>query len=156
MEQCGLMNESTAPNARPTPRPRTDYRHFTSITTRWADNDAYGHVNNVVYYSYFDTVVNQYLIGAGALDIERSLVIGLVVETHCNYFAPISFPHPVDAGLRVARIGAASVHYEIGLFAAGQPLSAAHGHFVHVYVDRATRRSTPLPLPLVQTLQGLL
>ena len=142
--------------ARPAPKPRADFRHFTSITTRWADNDAYGHVNNVVYYSYFDTVVNQYLIGAGALDIERSPVIGLVVETHCNYFAPLSFPHPVDAGLRVARIGSSSVHYEIGLFAAGQPLSAAHGHFVHVYVDRATRRSTPLPAPLVQTLQGLL
>ena len=156
MEQCGLMNESTAPNARPTPRPRTDYRHFTSITTRWMDNDAYGHVNNVVYYSYFDTVVNEYLIGSGALDIERSPVIGLVVETHCNYFAPLSFPHPVDAGLRVARIGSSSVHYEIGLFAAGQPLSAAHGHFVHVYVDRATRRSTPLPAPLVHSLQGLL
>jgi acyl-CoA thioester hydrolase len=150
------MNAPTTLHARPTPRPRTDFRHFTSITTRWADNDAYGHVNNVVYYSYFDTVVNQYLIGAGELDIERSRVIGLVVETHCNYFAPLSFPHPVEAGLRVARIGSSSVHYEIGLFAAGQPLSAAHGHFVHVYVDRATRRSTPLPAPLVQTLQGLL
>jgi acyl-CoA thioester hydrolase len=150
------MNEPTTPNARPVPRTRTDYRHFTSITTRWADNDAYGHVNNVVYYSYFDTVVNQYLIGAGTLDIERSPVIGLVVETHCNYFAPLSFPHPVDAGLRVAHIGSTSVHYEIGLFAAGKPLTAAHGHFVHVYVDRATRRSTPLPAPLVQTLQGLL
>ena len=150
------MNEPLIPTARPLPRPRTDYRHFTSITTRWADNDAYGHVNNVVYYSYFDTIVNQYLIDAGALDIERSPVIGLVVETHCNYFAPLSFPHPVDAGLRVARIGSSSVHYEIGLFAAGQPLSAAHGHFVHVYVDRATRRSTPLPASLIQTLQGLL
>ncbi len=150
------MNALTTPNARPTPRPRTDYRHFTSITTRWADNDAYGHVNNVVYYSYFDTVVNQYLIGAGALDIERSPLIGLVVETHCNYFAPLSFPYPVEAGLRVARIGSSSVHYEIGLFAAKEPLTAAHGHFVHVYVDRATRRSTPLPAALIQTLQGLL
>jgi acyl-CoA thioester hydrolase len=142
--------------ARPKPRAREDFRHFTRITTRWMDNDAYGHVNNVVYYSYFDTVVNQYLIDAGVLNVERSPVIGLVVETHCNYFAPLSFPHPVDAGLRVARIGTSSVHYEIGLFAAEEPLSAAHGHFVHVYVDRATRRSTPLPAPLVQTLQGLL
>ena len=150
------MNAPTTPSARPTPRPRTDFRHFTSITTRWADNDAYGHVNNVVYYSYFDTIVNQYLIDAGALDIERSPVIGLVVETHCNYFAPLSFPHPVDAGLRVARIGSSSVHYEIGLFAAKEPLTAAHGHFVHVYVDRATRRSTPLHASLIQTLQGLL
>jgi len=150
------MNAPTTPNARPAPRPRTDFRHFTSITTRWADNDAYGHVNNVVYYSYFDTIVNQYLIDAGALDIERSPVIGLVVETHCNYFAPLSFPYPVEAGLRVARIGASSVHYEIGLFAAKEPLTAAHGHFVHVYVDRATRRSTPLPASLIRTLQGLL
>ena len=150
------MNAPTTPSARPAPRPRTDFRHFTSITTRWADNDAYGHVNNVVYYSYFDTIVNQYLIDAGALDIERSPVIGLVVETHCNYFAPLSFPHPVDAGLRVARIGSSSVHYEIGLFAAKEPLTAAHGHFVHVYVDRATRRSTPLHASLIQTLQGLL
>jgi acyl-CoA thioester hydrolase len=150
------MNEPSTAPGRPAPRPRADFRHFTSITTRWADNDAYGHVNNVVYYSYFDTVVNQYLIGAGALDIERSPVIGLVVETHCNYFAPLSFPHPVEAGLLVARIGSSSVHYEIGLFAAGQPLSAAHGHFVHVYVDRATRRSTPLPASLIRTLQGLL
>ena len=150
------MNAPLSPNARPTPRPRTDYRHFTNITTRWADNDAYGHVNNVVYYSYFDTIVNQYLIDAGALDIERSPVIGLVVETHCNYFAPLSFPHPVEVGLRVARIGSSSVHYEIGLFAAKEPLTAAHGHFVHVYVDRTTRRSTPLPASLIQTLQGLL
>jgi acyl-CoA thioester hydrolase len=150
------MSDSTHTEARPAPRPREDFRHFTRITTRWMDNDAYGHVNNVVYYSYFDTVVNEYLIGAGALDIERGPVIGLVVETHCNYFAPLSFPHPVEAGLRVARIGASSVHYEIGLFAAKQPLTAAHGHFVHVYVDRAKRRSTPLPPALIQTLQGLL
>ncbi len=142
--------------SRTVPRPRDDYRYFTSITTRWTDNYAYGHVNNVVYYSYFDTVVNQYLISSGALALDRSPVIGLVVQTRCNYFAPLSFPHPVDAGLRVAHIGSSSVHYEIGLFAAGQPLSAANGRFVHVYVDRATRRSTPLPAQLVQALQGLL
>ncbi|HWH83700.1 MAG TPA: thioesterase family protein [Burkholderiaceae bacterium] len=148
----------SAPSAttRPAPPGRDAYRHFSAITTRWMDNDAYGHVNNVVYYSWFDTVVNRYLIEAGALDVERSPVIGLVVETHCNYFASLAFPQTVEAGLRVARLGSSSARYEIGLFAAGAPLAAACGHFVHVYVDRATRRPTPLPAPLVQTLQGLL
>ena len=150
------MSADSSASFRPAAQARSAYRHFSSISTRWMDNDAYGHINNVVYYSYFDTVVNRYLIEAGALDIERSPVIGLVVETHCNYFAPLSFPYPVDAGLRVARVGSSSVHYEIGLFAAKEPLTAAHGHFVHVYVDRATRRSTPLHASLIQTLQGLL
>ena len=120
------------------------------------DNDAYGHINNVVYYSFFDTVVNRHLIEAGVLDVQRSPVIGLVVETHCNYFSPLAFPQTVDTGLRVARLGASSVRYEIGLFGAGEPLSAACGHFVHVYVDRQTRRPAALPAALVQTLQGLL
>ena len=124
---------------------RSGYRHFQAIPTRWMDNDAYGHVNNVVYYSYFDTVVNQYLIEAGALVIETSPVIGLVVETGCRYFAPISFPDRVDAGLRVARLGTSSVRYEIGLFRNDEPEAAASGHFVHVYVDRHSRRPTPLP-----------
>src|SRR5512140_2368923 len=121
---------------RPVPDRRDSYRHFHRIATRWMDNDAYGHVNNVVYYSLFDTAVNRYLIEAGALDIHRGEVIGLVVETHCNYFSPIEFPQMVEAGLRVAQLGASSVRYEIGLFAAGEPLTAARGHFVHVYVDR--------------------
>ncbi len=151
------MSSSPPPAAvRPAPQPRDAYRHFSSISTRWMDNDAYGHINNVVYYSYFDTVVNRYLIEAGVLDVERGAVIGLVVETHCNYFAPLSFPQVVDAGLRVAQIGASSVRYEIGLFGGGAPLSAACGHFVHVYVDRATRRPAPLPAPLIDTLRGLL
>ena len=141
---------------RPAPQPRNAYRHFSSISTRWMDNDAYGHINNVVYYSYFDTVVNRYLIEAGALDIERSPVIGLVVETHCNYFSSLAFPQTVEAGLRVAHLGSSSVRYEIGLFAAGEPFAAACGHFVHVYVDRVTRRPAPLPTLLAQTLQGLL
>ena len=119
------------------------------------DNDAYGHVNNVVYYSYFDTAVNRYLIEAGALDIQRSPVIGLVIETRCNYFAPLEFPQVVDAGLRVAHLGKSSVRYEVGLFAAGEPLTAAHGHFVHVYVDRVTRRPTDLPAALLAALQPL-
>ena len=147
---------STSPPARPVPQARDTYRHFSSITTRWIDNDAYGHVNNAVYYSFFDTVVNRYLVEAGALDIASSPVIGLVVETHCNYFAPLAFPQPIEAGLRVARLGASSVRYEIGLFAAGEPLAAACGHFVHVYVDRATRRPAALPPLLIHTLQGLL
>ncbi|TAM04057.1 MAG: acyl-CoA thioesterase [Paraburkholderia sp.] len=125
---------------RPVALVRTDYVHFLPITTRWMDNDVYGHVNNVVYYSYFDTVVNEYLIRAGVLDIEHGTTIGLVVETQCNYFAPLVFPERVEAGLRVARLGASSVRYEVGLFREGEGQPAAQGHFVHVYVDRATRR----------------
>ena len=141
---------------RPTPTARVDYRHFQTISTRWMDNDAYGHINNVVYYSYFDTVVNRYLIEAGALDVERSPVIGLVVETHCNYFTPLAFPQLVHAGLRVAHLGRSSVRYEIGLFGAEQRSSAACGHFVHVYVHRDTRRPAPLPGPLTPAQQALL
>lgn len=140
---------------RPQPEPRSAYRHFRAIGTRWMDNDVYGHVNNVIYYSFFDTAVNGYLIDAGALDIERSSVIGLVVETRCNYFAPLSFPQAVDAGLRVAQLGRSSVRYEVGLFAQGEPQSVASGHFVHVYVDRTTRRPVPLPPALLAALQPL-
>jgi len=134
---------------------RAAYRRFTSLTTRWMDNDAYGHINNVVHYSLFDSVVNGWLVEAGLLDIQHGEVIGLVVETHCNYFAPLAFPQAVEAGLRVAHIGGSSVRYEIGLFAAGAALTAARGHFVHVYVDRATRRPAPLPPALVRALQEL-
>lgn len=140
---------------RPAPKARSDYRHFSALDTRWMDNDAYGHLNNVVYYSLFDTAVNRYLIEAGALDIHRGEVIGLVVETQCNYFAPIEFPQRVEAGLRVAHRGSSSVRYEIGLFVAGEPLTAARGHFVHVYVDRATRRPASLPAALVRALEAL-
>ncbi|MCO5108320.1 MAG: acyl-CoA thioesterase [Burkholderiaceae bacterium] len=141
--------------ARPRPLARGAFRHFLPITTRWMDNDVYGHVNNVVYYSYFDTVVNRYLIERGALDIHRGAVIGLVVETGCHYFAPLAFPETVDAGLRVARLGSSSVRYEVALFGGDAPLAAAQGHFVHVYVDRETRRPTPLPPPLRAALQAL-
>jgi acyl-CoA thioester hydrolase len=140
---------------RPQPEERDAYRHFRPIGTRWMDNDVYGHVNNVVYYSFFDTAVNGYLIETGALDIERSDVIGLVVQTRCNYFTPLTFPQSVDAGLRVAQLGRSSVRYEVGLFARGEPQSAAAGHFVHVYVDRATRRPAPLPPALLAALQPL-
>ena len=141
--------------ARPQPEPRDAYRHFEPVPTRWMDNDAYGHVNNVVYYSLFDTAVNRYLIEAGALDIHAGAVIGLVVETHCNYFSSLAFPQRIEAGLRVGRIGGSSVRYEIGLFGAGEPLCAARGHFVHVYVDRDSRRPVALPPPLLQALKGL-
>jgi acyl-CoA thioester hydrolase len=141
--------------ARPQPARREDYRVFRPISTRWMDNDVYGHVNNVVYYSWFDTVVNAYLIEQGALDVQHGETIGLVVETHCNYFAPLEFPQTVDGGLRVAGTGTSSVRYEVGLFAQGEPLTAARGHFVHVYVDRATRRPVALPARLLSVLETL-
>ena len=140
---------------RPQPDARNAYPRFVSLTTRWMDNDVYGHLNNVVYYSLFDTAVNRYLIEAGALDIHHGRTIGLVVETHCNYFASIEFPQLVEAGIRVAHMGASSVRYEIGIFAAGEPQCAARGHFIHVYVDRETRRPVPLPPVLATALEGL-
>lgn len=145
---------ATAP-PKPQPEGREAYKAFRTITTRWMDNDAYGHVNNVVYYSWFDTAVNAHLIEQGVLDIHGGQTIGLVVETQCNYFDSLAFPQEVEAGLRVARIGQSSVRYEVGLFARGQPLTAARGHFVHVYVDRATRRPTELPAPLKKVLEAL-
>jgi acyl-CoA thioester hydrolase len=145
-----------AAGTRPAPQPRSAYRTFRSIGTRWMDNDVYGHVNNVVYYSWFDTAVNAYLIEQGALDIHQGDTIGLVIETQCNYFAPLAFPQTIEAGLRVARLGASSVRYEVGLFAQGEALSAACGHFVHVYVGRDDRRPRPLPARLREVLQGLL
>jgi acyl-CoA thioester hydrolase len=144
-----------APAARPQPAGRADYRALRPISTRWMDNDVYGHVNNVVYYSWFDTIVNAYLIEQGALDVEHGETIGLVVETHCNYFAPLAFPQIVEGGLRVAGTGTSSVRYEVGLFAQGEPLTAARGHFVHVYVDRATRRPVSLPARLLAALERL-
>jgi acyl-CoA thioester hydrolase len=141
--------------ARPAPLPRSAYQAFIPITTRWADNDIYGHVNNVVYTSWFDTAVNGYLIAHGALDIHSGSTIGLVVQTQCNYFAPIAFPQAVAAGIRVARLGTSSVRYEVGLFADDAPSSNACGHFVHVYVDKATRKPVPLPLHLKTVLETL-
>ena len=137
------------------PARRDTYRHFHAITTRWSDNDAYGHVNNVVYYSWFDTVVNEFLISHGMLDVEHSLVIGLVIETQCTYFASVAFPERVTAGLRVTSLGSSSVRYEVGIFRGDETDAAAQGHFVHVYVDRATRQPTPIPAPLRALLQSL-
>ncbi|MCY7279858.1 MAG: acyl-CoA thioesterase [Sphingomonas bacterium] len=131
--------------SRPEHRGRDAYAHFTTITTRWSDNDAYGHVNNTVYYAWFDSAVNALLVGAGLLDIVHGDPIGLVVETGCTYFAPLSFPGDVEVGIAVDRLGGSSVSYRIGIFAAGAPDPAAQGHFTHVYVGRASRRPVPLP-----------
>jgi acyl-CoA thioester hydrolase len=140
---------------RPAPDRRDSYRHFLRLETRWMDNDVYGHVNNVVYYSWFDTVVNEYLVRQGVLDIGGGAVIGLVVETQCRYFSELAFPEPVDLGLRVGRLGRSSVRYEIGVFADGAAGASAQGHFIHVYVDRATRRPTELPVPLRTALERI-
>ncbi|MFT4268051.1 MAG: thioesterase family protein [Xenophilus sp.] len=140
---------------RPMPQPRHSYPVFRSIGTRWMDNDVYGHVNNVVYYSWFDTAVNAHLIEQGALDIHAGGTVGFVVETQCNYFAPLAFPQAVEAGIRVAALGRSSVRYEVGLFAAGAAQAAAQGHFVHVYVDRSTQRPVPLPQALQRVVEAL-
>lgn len=130
--------------SRPTPPSRADYRHFSPLDTRWMDNDIYGHVNNVTYYSYFDTAVNGFLIANGVLDIHGGATIGLVVETGCRYFAGVAFPDALEIGIRVAHLGSSSVRYEVGIFKRGDETAAAAGHFVHVYVDRATRRPAPI------------
>ncbi len=130
---------------RPIRPARAAFRLFRPIATRWMDNDVYGHVNNVVYYSYFDTAVNSYLIEAGALDIATSPVVGLVVETGCTYFESVAFPERLEAGIAVTRLGRSSVRYGVGIFKEGAEHAAAQGHFVHVYVDRATQRPVPIP-----------
>ena len=140
---------------RPTPFNIADFPHLAAITTRWMDNDVYGHVNNVVYYSFFDTAVNGYLIAQGVLDIAGGATIGLVVETRCTYFKPIAFPDTVRAGLRVAHLGTSSVRYEVGIFRGDDDSAAAQGHFVHVYVDRATGKPVPLPDDLKRALEKL-
>jgi acyl-CoA thioester hydrolase len=127
------------------PTTRASYPHFLTIPTRWMDNDIYGHVNNVVYYSYFDTVINEYLIRAGGLDIHGAPVIGVCAESACRYRDSFTFPEPVEAGLRVGHLGRRAVRYEIGLFKAGAEQAAAHGHFVHVFVERATMKAVPIP-----------
>jgi acyl-CoA thioester hydrolase len=124
---------------------RNRYKHFLTIPTRWMDNDVYGHVNNVVYYSYFDTVVNEYLVRAGGLDFARDRIVGIVVETMCRYHQSIAFPDTIDAGLRVAKIGNSSVRYEIGIFRNGEDEAAASGHFVHVFIERGVQKPTPIP-----------
>lgn len=124
---------------------RDRYRHWTRIATRWADNDVYGHINNVVHYSWFDTAVNGWLIGQGLIDIHHGPIIGLVVETGCRYAQPLEYPGTVEVGLAAERIGGSSVSYRLGIFAEGADQAAAEGRFTHVYVDRATRRPHALP-----------
>jgi acyl-CoA thioester hydrolase len=133
---------------------RARFPHFLAIPTRWMDNDVYGHVNNVVYYSYFDTVINRYLVEAG-LDITRSATIGVCVESHCTYLRAVSFPDDLYAGLGVAHIGKSSVRYEIGVFAHGDDAASAQGWFVHVFVDRESRQATPIPERLREALERI-
>ncbi|MGE3066838.1 MAG: acyl-CoA thioesterase [Hyphomicrobiaceae bacterium] len=137
------------------PGRRQDYPHVLDIPTRWMDNDLYGHVNNVVYYSYFDTVVNRYLIDAGGLDIQAGRIIGIAVETMCRFHRSFAYPELVQAGLRVGRLGSSSVRYEIGLFGAGENDARAEGHFVHVFVERASNRPVPIPEPIRAALQKI-
>ena len=131
--------------SREAPAARSEFKVWQSFTTRWADNDAYGHVNNTVFYQWFDSAVNGWLVGQGLLDIEAGDPIALVVETRCSYFAPLAFPEPVDVGLVVAQLGRSSVRDRIGVFAAGSEQAAAQGEFVHVLVDRTSRRSVEMP-----------
>ncbi|WP_120994263.1 acyl-CoA thioesterase [Stutzerimonas urumqiensis] len=134
---------------------RGDYRHFQPITTRWHDNDVYGHVNNVVYYSYFDSAVNTYLIERGGLDIHDGEVVGFVVSSSCDYFASIAFPESIEVGLRVGKLGNSSVQYELAIFKRGEEHACAAGRFVHVFVDRANNRPTAIPPRLRGALEGL-
>jgi len=136
-------------------RTRNHYPHFLPIPTRWMDNDIYGHVNNVVYYSYFDTVVNEYLIRAGGLDIHAGGIIGIAVETSCSFFASLEFPETIDAGLAVLHLGNSSVRYDIGLFSERRETVAAAGEFVHVFVDRASRKPVPIPGSIRSALEKL-
>ena len=144
-----------AATAAPAVPVRSDYPHFLAIPTRWMDNDVYGHVNNVVYYSYFDTVINEHLIREGGLDIHDGSVVGYCVESHCRYLAPLAFPETIDAGLRVAHLGKSSVRYEIALFRQGEAAPAALGHFVHVFVAREENRPTAIPARIRACLERL-
>jgi acyl-CoA thioester hydrolase len=142
------MSESSRPD-------RSAYKVFYPITTRWSDNDVYGHVNNVIYYSYFDTAANRYLIEEGGLDISDGKIVGFVVNSGCQYHAPISYPEPIEAGLRVEKLGNSSVQYGIAIFKPGVEQAVAHGHFVHVFVDREADKSVPIPATLRAALQRI-
>jgi len=154
-------HETSAVIAMPDPTPharagmRAGYRHFLAIPTRWMDNDSYGHVNNVTYYSYFDTAVNEHLIRVGGLDIANDPVVGYVVESTCRFRKPLTFPDTLDVGLRVAKLGTSSVTYEIGIFLEGDDEPAATGSFVHVWVDRAAQRPVPVPPRIRAALEPL-
>jgi acyl-CoA thioester hydrolase len=134
---------------------RANFRVFRPITTRWMDNDVYGHVNNVVYYAYFDSIVNGWLVEQGLLDVKGSPVVGLVVETGCTYFQSIAFPDAIEAGMAVVQLGRSSVRYQLGIFHAGAEAVAAQGRFVHVYVDRATQKPVEIPAATRTALEGI-
>ena len=135
---------------------RADYRHFMALQTRWMDNDVYGHVNNVVYYAYFDTLLTRYLIDAGGLDIHQGPVIGIAVETLCRFHKSFAFPETIDGGLRIGKLGTSSVRYEIGLFGAGEDTARAEGHFVHVFVARGAQRPVLIPPSIRAALERIL
>ncbi len=141
---------------RATPGRRSDYVYFTTITTRWRDNDAYGHVNNVTYYSFFDTIVHDHLQSLGLLDIAGAEAIGLVVASACRFHAPLAYPMVLAGGLRVQRVGRSSVTYEMGVFDGDAEEAAAEGSFTHIYVARDTRRSTPIPTAIRAAIEGLM
>ncbi|MGH8729422.1 MAG: acyl-CoA thioesterase [Burkholderiales bacterium] len=134
---------------------RTEYPHFLAIPTRWTDNDIYGHVNNALYYTFFDTAINQYLIAEGGLDIAAGSVVGFAAESHCQYLQPLAFPEGIEVGLRVGKLGNASVRYELAIFKRSETLAAATGYFVHVFVDRKTRRAVPIPSTIRAALERL-
>lgn len=141
---------------RPSAPVRAGFRSFSTVQTRWADNDLYGHVNNSVYYFYFDSVINRYLIEAGGLDIHTSPVIGVTAETMSRFRASFAYPDEIEAGLAVSNLSARSVRYEVGLFAAGEDIARVFGHFIHVFVDRASMRPTPIPDQIRTALERLL
>ena len=134
---------------------RAEYPHYTSLPTRWMDNDIYGHVNNALYYAFFDTAINEYLIAEGGLDITAGTVVAFAAESQCQYFRPLAFPGVIEIGLRVGKLGNSSVRYELALFKQGEPLASAAGYFVHVFVDRETQKSVPMPTAIRATLERL-
>jgi acyl-CoA thioester hydrolase len=146
---------TSSTDARPLDYSRGDYRYWQQVSTRWVDNDAYGHINNAVYFSYIDSVVNQFLIEHQLLDIEKSEAIGLVAQSQCRFFQSLSYPGTVDCGLRVTHLGNTSVSYEVGMFAQGKETAAAVGGFTHVFVDRSQRRPRPLSEPMRSALSTL-
>jgi acyl-CoA thioester hydrolase len=142
---------------KPKPQPvRAEYPQFLAMATRWMDNDVYGHVNNALYYGFFDTAINQYLISEGGLDILHGDVIGFAAESHCQYLQPVAFPETVEVGLRVGKLGNSSVRYELAIFKVGEIFPAAIGYFVHVFVNRQTRRPVPMPASIRAALERLL
>ncbi len=142
-------------NGRPGPGLRSQYVHFMPIQTRWMDNDVYGHVNNVVYYSYFDTIVNRYLIDPCGLDFHRAPIVGIMAETMCRFHRSVAYPDALDAGLRIGKLGTSSVRYEIGIFREKEEEACAEGHLVHVFVERATNKPVPIPAGIRSGLERL-